>query len=53
MGDFIRDEGGNWWLLNIKAFKIEKRISQHFLGLTMTGMGVRGDLNRGNILVGE
>lgn len=21
VGDFIKDEMGNWWLINIKAFK--------------------------------
>ena len=26
VGDFIRDEVGNWWLVNVKAFKIEEKI---------------------------
>jgi len=25
VGDFIKDEEGNWWLVNIKAFKVEQK----------------------------
>lgn len=28
VGDFIKDEVGNWWLVNIKAFKMVERISR-------------------------
>lgn len=27
VGDFIKDEVGNWWLVNIKAFKVEEKLS--------------------------
>jgi hypothetical protein len=26
VGDFIKDETGNWWLVNIKAFKVIEKI---------------------------
>ena len=25
VGDFVKDEEGSWWLVNIKAFKVEKK----------------------------
>ena len=28
VGDFVKDEEGNWWLVGIKAFKIIGRISR-------------------------
>lgn len=28
VGDFLKDEEGNWWLVNIKAFLIEQRIKR-------------------------
>jgi hypothetical protein len=28
VGDFLKDEQGNWWLVNIKAFLIEQRIKR-------------------------
>lgn len=26
VGDFVKDEQGNWWLVNIKAFRIEAKL---------------------------
>lgn len=26
VGDFVKDESGNWWLVNVKAFRIEERV---------------------------
>jgi len=26
VGDFIKDEAGNWWLINIKAFQTDTKI---------------------------
>jgi len=26
VGDFIKDEAGNWWLINIKAFQTDNKI---------------------------
>lgn len=25
VGDFIKDEAGNWWLINIKAFQVDSK----------------------------
>lgn len=26
VGDFIKDEAGNWWLINVKAFRIDSKV---------------------------
>lgn len=26
VGDFIKDESDNWWLINIKAFKVQEKM---------------------------
>lgn len=28
VGDFIKDQRGNWWLINIKAFKIIEKMKR-------------------------
>lgn len=29
VGDFIKDEMGNWWLINIKAFKMIEKLKKN------------------------
>lgn len=29
MGDFIKDEMGNWWLINVKAFKMIEKVKKN------------------------
>ncbi len=45
VGDFIKDQSGNWWLLNIKAFQIEQKLIKNPMNLSKNKLNMNLDNN--------